>query len=279
MDNAVRVKCIKHIYPDKTEVNLCGLDFIVKKGEIVVMLASNGAGKTTLINHILGFLKPVDGEVDVLGYSPNKNFDKVRQKIGVVFQNVDEQIIGPRVVDDIGFTLKNNGEDKEIIKKKVEKLSKELGIYSLLDKIPHYLSGGQKKKVALAGALIHEPELIILDEPFEALDPKSKRDMLDILKDINKNNDTTIILTTHDINIVPEIADTIYVIDNGSTVIKGSYDYVFENQDIIHASNLENPILIDLFLKLRKFNPKLKLPKDVEEAYKELEKILNKKVE
>ena len=166
MNKVVHVNCLKHIYPDHTEVDLCGLDFVVNKGEKVVILASNGAGKTTLLNHILGFLTPLEGTVEVLGMSPKKDFEKLRKKLGVVFQNVDEQIIGPRVYDDIGFTLKNNGIKKDQVDRMVTEIAEDFGIHPLLNKIPHYLSGGQKKKVALAGAMVMNPEILVLDEPF-----------------------------------------------------------------------------------------------------------------
>ncbi len=121
MNPTVRVNCLKHVYPDRTEVDLCGLDFVVPEGERVVILASNGAGKTTLINHILGFLSPLEGTVEVMGMSPKKDFHIIRKNIGVIFQNVDEQIIGPRVYDDIAFTPRNDGLGKEEVDKKSKK--------------------------------------------------------------------------------------------------------------------------------------------------------------
>ena len=103
MKSVVRVRCIKHVYPDKTEVSICGLDFSVEEGERVVILGPNGAGKTTLLFHILGLLSPAEGEIEVLGMKPYRDFKRLRRQIGVVFQNVDEQIIGPRVYDDIAL--------------------------------------------------------------------------------------------------------------------------------------------------------------------------------
>ena len=121
MEHLIKVHCLRHIYPDKTEVNICGLDFVVKPGERVVVLGPNGAGKTTLLSHILGLLKPVEGQVEVLGMQPHKHFNQVRKHIGVVFQNVDEQIIGPRVLDDIAFSLRNEGFSRQQVEEKVGK--------------------------------------------------------------------------------------------------------------------------------------------------------------
>ncbi len=270
MRKVVHVNCLKHVYPDHTEVDLCGLDFVVNEGEKVVILASNGAGKTTLLNHILGFLTPLEGSVEVLGMSPKKDFSKLRKKLGVVFQNVDEQIIGPRVYDDIGFTLRNDGVDKETVDRMVKEIAKDFDIEALLSKIPHYLSGGQKKKVALAGAMVMNPEILILDEPFESLDPKSKTEMVRHLNEINDKYNTTMIITTHDINLVPEIADVIYVIDQGHVVAKGDYKQVFSNYEAIIKADLEVPILIELFLKLKAQGYDLDYPKNLSDAEEQL---------
>lgn len=270
MKKVVHVNCLKHVYPDHTEVDLCGLDFVVNEGEKVVILASNGAGKTTLLNHILGFLTPLEGSVEVLGMSPKKDFNKLRKKLGVVFQNVDEQIIGPRVYDDIGFTPRNDGVDKETVDRMVNDIAKDFDIEALLSKIPHYLSGGQKKKVALAGAMVMNPEILILDEPFESLDPKSKTEMVRHLNEINDKYNTTMIITTHDINLVPEIADVIYVIDQGHVVAKGDYKQVFSNYEAIIKADLEVPILIELFLKLKARGYDLESPKNLSDAEEQL---------
>lgn len=270
MEPIIKVQCLKHIYPDKTEVNLCGLDFRVMKGERIVILGPNGAGKTTLISHILGLLKPVEGTIEVLGLNPHKSFNTVRKKIGVVFQNVDEQIIGPRVYDDIAFTPRNDGMGKEEIDQRVKNVARSLGIEELLSKIPHYLSGGQKKKVALAGALIMMPEILIMDEPFDSLDPRSKAEMVSLLNDLNKKHGITIIYTTHDINIVPEIADKIYVINNGNIVVTGSPLEVFSQVELIRRANLEPPILIDLFTRLEARGFSVGIPRSIDEAEESL---------
>ncbi|KAB3524938.1 energy-coupling factor ABC transporter ATP-binding protein [Alkaliphilus serpentinus] len=266
MEPIIKVKCLKHVYPDKTEVNICGLDFRVMKGERVVILGPNGAGKTTLISHILGLLRPIDGTIEVLGLDPHKDFKTIRKKIGVVFQNVDEQIIGPRVYDDIAFTPRNEDFSKGETDERVKTVAKSLGIEGLLDKIPHYLSGGQKKKVALAGSIVMMPDILVMDEPFDALDPKSKTDMVNLLNRLNEEYGITIIYTTHDINIVPQIADKIYIINNGNIVAAGTPLEVFSNVDIIREANLEPPILIDLFSKLEARGFKVGFPQSIQEA-------------
>lgn len=274
MEHLIQVHCIKHIYPDKTEVSLCGLDFVVNSGDRVVILGPNGAGKTTLISHILGLLSPVDGQVEVMGMRPDKNFNQIRKDIGVVFQNVDEQIIGPRVYDDIAFSLRNERFSRQEVDERVNKIASMLGIEDLLDKIPHYLSGGQKKKVALAGAISMMPKILILDEPFDGLDPKSKTEMIALLNRLNDENGITLVTTTHDINIVPQISDLIYVINKGLIVTKGSPNEVFEQVELLREANLEPPILMDLFDRLRKRGYPLKPIDSMENAMEQLEKIL-----
>lgn len=275
MEHLIKVHCLRHIYPDKTEVNICGLDFVVKPGERVVVLGPNGAGKTTLLSHILGLLKPVEGQVEVLGMQPHKHFNQVRKHIGVVFQNVDEQIIGPRVLDDIAFSLRNEGFSRQQVEEKVGEIAAMLGIEDILNKIPHYLSGGQKKKVALAGAISMMPEILILDEPFNGLDPKSKDEMIDLLNRLNQEKGITLVITTHDINIVPDIADIIYVINKGSIVTKGSLNEVFGQADLLREANLQLPVLMELFDRLRKKGYSLALPANLDDAEAQLEKILS----
>jgi cobalt/nickel transport system ATP-binding protein len=274
MEHLILVHCIKHIYPDKTEVSLCGLDFVVNSGDRVVILGPNGAGKTTLISHILGLLSPVDGQVEVMGMQPDKNFNQIRKHIGIVFQNVDEQIIGPRVYDDIAFSLRNEGLSRGEVDDRVNKIASMLGIEDLLDKIPHYLSGGQKKKVALAGAISMMPEILILDEPFDGLDPKSKAEMITLLNRLNKEKGITLVTTTHDINIVPQISDLIYVINKGLIITKGSPNEVFDQVEMLREANLEPPILMDLFDRLRKKGYPLKPVDSMEDAIDQLEENL-----
>ncbi|WP_026477873.1 energy-coupling factor ABC transporter ATP-binding protein [Alkaliphilus transvaalensis] len=277
MEPIIKVQCLKHIYPDKTEVSICGLDFIVNPGEKIVILGPNGAGKTTLLSHILGLLSPVEGTVEVMGLKPYKNFNTIRKNIGVVFQNVDEQIIGPRVYDDIAFTPRNERMNKNEIDEKVKSVARCLGIEGLLDKIPHYLSGGQKKKVALAGSMVMLPKILILDEPFDALDPKSKAEMVALLKELNEIHGITLIITTHDINVVPEIADRVYVLNDGKIVTCGNPQEVFNQVEVMKAANLEPPLLTELFSRLKNKGYNIKIPKNLKEAEEELIKLLETK--
>lgn len=276
MKEIIRVRCIKHIYPDQTEVSVCGLDFVVYQGERVAILGPNGAGKTTLLNHILGLLKPVEGEVTVFDQKPSKKQREVVKKIGVVFQNADTQIIGPTVYDDIAFAPRNYGYKKSQVQEMVEEISEQLGITHLLQKIPHYLSGGQKKKVALAGAMVLKPELLILDEPFNGLDPEAKEEIIYLLREINQAYGTALLLTSHDINFLPEIVDKAYILHSGRIVRYGQVEEVLQEKEFLYQASLRPPILVELFSRLKAKGFPVKIPLTIDDAERELEYILQK---
>lgn len=226
----VRVNCIKHIYPDKTEVSICGLDFIVRRGEKVALIGANGSGKTTLLLHIIGLLKPIGGKVEVFGVDPAKEFSKIGRKIGVVVQNVEDQLIGPTVFDDIAFSLVNYGVSKKEIEERVNEIIKKLKIEDLKDKIIHYLSGGEKKKVALAGALALKPELLILDEALAELDPEITEVVLKILNDFVQEYNTAILMATNDVDLVSKFADVVYLLENGQITFRGTFSDLVKSQ-------------------------------------------------
>lgn len=262
----IQVECLKHVYPDQTVVSVCGLDFVVNQGERVVILGPNGSGKTTLISHILGLLKPIEGKVTVMGRDPVKHFAALRAKVGVVFQNVDEQIIGPRVYDDIAFTLRNLNIARHEIERRVHEVAIMLNISHLLERVPHYLSGGEKKKVALAGALALMPEILILDEPFNSLDPESKKELVSLINHLNQHHGLSVLVTTHDMDLVPKIADVVYVLNKGDIVTKGKPHTVFSQTQLLHDALLEPPILIELFVRLKQYGYVGHIPYDMDEA-------------
>ncbi|HEX2988880.1 MAG TPA: ATP-binding cassette domain-containing protein [Chloroflexota bacterium] len=265
-----RVSCVRHVYPDGTEVSLCGLDFVAHRGERVVILGPNGAGKSTLLNHLLGLLKPTDGEVVVLGHDPATDFLAIQPKIGVLLQDVDEQILGPTVADDVAFGARNAGYGERSVAM-ARRVMEQLGILHLADKVPHYLSGGQKRKVALAGALVTDPDLLVLDEPFEGLDPRSRNELVWLLTELHRERGLTMVITTHHVDLLPILADTVYVLaDGGRIVTKGTPEEVFSQPDVLRESSIEAPILTILFHKLKEEGIDLGMPVDVEDAARRL---------
>jgi cobalt/nickel transport system ATP-binding protein len=272
-ERIVEVDCITHVYPDMTKVQICGLDFIVNRGERVSILGSNGCGKTTLLKHLLGVLIPKDGSVKVFGVDPGKEYSKIREKVGVVMQDVDEQILGPTVYDDILFAPLNYGIERKKAGAMAKDVIEKLNLESIQKKIVNYLSGGEKKKVALAGALVMEPELLILDEPFTGLDPVSRRDFIQILNELNREKGITFIITLHEVDLVPEMTDILYLMHgHGDLSERGRPDEIFGKFKDLESFNLEEPTLTRLFKGLKKEGLDFGDPLFIDEAIQSIKK-------
>jgi cobalt/nickel transport system ATP-binding protein len=272
-EKIVEVDCITHVYPDMTKVQICGLDFIVNRGERVSILGSNGCGKTTLLKHLLGVLVPKDGSVRVFGVDPGKEFSKIRERIGVVMQDVDEQILGPTVYDDILFAPLNYGMEQAKAEALAKDVIERLNIESIKGKIVNYLSGGEKKKVALAGALVMEPDLLILDEPFTGLDSVSRRDLIQILNELNKEKGVTFIITLHEVDLVPEMTDILYLMHgHGDLSERGRPDEIFGRFKDLESFNLEEPTLTRLFKGLKKEGLDFGDPLRIDEAIQSIKR-------
>jgi cobalt/nickel transport system ATP-binding protein len=251
-EEIARISCVRHTYEDGTSVHLCGLDFLAHAGARVAVLGPNGSGKTTMLFHILGLLKPQEGEVTVFGVSPSAEWPAIRRRIGVVLQNVDEQLLAPTVIDDVAFSPRQYGLPEAESLERAHRALGLLGIGHLADRVPHNLSGGEKRKVALAGALVMDPDLLVLDEPFEGLDPTSRASLLDLMSTLARERGMTIIMSTHDIDSVPEFADYAYVLAPGGRIaLSGTPEELFASADTLATSNIEPPILASLFARLR----------------------------
>ncbi len=259
-DEVVLVSCIRHSYDGGTTVDLCGFDFVANRGERVALLGPNGAGKTTMLYHILGLLHAEEGVVRVFGVDPSRRWDDVRMRIGVMLQNVDEQLIMPTVADDVAFSARQYGLAEDQVAQRVAAALALLDIEHLADRVPHNLSGGEKRKAAMAGALVMEPELLVLDEPLEGLDPLSRQQMIDLLGVLAEAG-TTIVLTTHDIDAVPEFADYAYVLKAGGQIaLHGTPEQLFVHAPDIAASNIRPPVLAELFTELKRAAPDAPTP-------------------
>jgi len=263
----VRVSCVRHTYPDRTQVHLCGLDFVVRKGERAVVLGPNGCGKTTLLYHILGLLEPQEGEVQVFGVNPARSFHHIRERIGILLQNVEEQIIAPTVWDDVSFSPRNYGYKGAELDRLVNQALDRVGIGHLKHKVCHHLSGGEKRKVALAGAIVLRPELLVLDEPFEGLDPASRSDLRDHLNRLHREQGVSLVMATHDVDVVPEMADRVYVLLRGGEIVaQGPPADIFRDPGLLRRSNIQPPVLAELFQRLEERGASLGHPMAVEDA-------------
>lgn len=268
MEKIIEISCFEHIYPDETKIELCGIEFTVCKGEKVALLGPSGGGKTTLIKHILGLLTPSHGEIRVFGIDPYKDYKKIRHKIGVVLQNVDEQLIGPTVLEDIMFSPLNYGYSREKSKELALNILCQFGIEDLKDKIIHYLSGGEKRKVALAGALVLCPELLILDEPFAGLDIKSEKEFIGLINKTCEEMNISVVISTHNVELVSEFADTMYLISSKNRLsTKGTPREILYMKEELDNYSLEEPTIVKLFHELEKTGLKAETkPINVSEA-------------
>lgn len=267
MEKIVEINCLEHIYPDKTKVELCGIELSINRGEKVALLGPSGSGKTTILKHITGLLSPSLGTVKVFGIEPSKDYSKIRSKIGVVLQNVEEQLIGPTVLEDVMFSPLNYGISKKQSLEMAEKILAELDITHLKDKIIHYLSGGEKRKIALAGALVMKPELLALDEPFSGLDIKSQRSYISLIEGYCRENQISVIISTHNVELISEFADTMYLISSKNNLSrKGTPKELFDQPEEMKKFNLEEPVIVKLFNRLKQSGISLKTPANFEDA-------------
>jgi len=219
-------------------------------------------------------LTPSRGEIRVFGVDPYKEYDKIKQKIGVVLQNVDEQLIGPTVLEDVMFSPLNYGYSQEESKEMALKIIEQFGISDLKDKIIHYLSGGEKRKVALAGALVLNPELLVLDEPFSGLDIRSEKEFIKLINKICEEMRISVVISTHNVELVSEFADTMYLISYKNRLsTKGSPREILYMDEELKNYNLEEPTIVKLFNSLKKTGFSFETnPINVEEAIAALKK-------
>jgi cobalt/nickel transport system ATP-binding protein len=232
-------------------------------------MGSNGAGKSTLFKHFNGILRPTAGTVHIRGEPITKaNIREVRKFVGIVFQNPDDQIIAPTVAQDVAFGPTNLGLDEETIHHRVEEALRITGIEHIADRVPHHLSGGEKKRVAIAGAIAMEPEVLVLDEPTAGLDPRGVHDLLGFINDLKQRSGMTVIFSTHDVSLIPEIADFIYVMDKGRIVAEGTVAEVFVQTDLLKSVRLDVPHYPKLIKSLREKGIPVSMAFTFEEAEK-----------
>ena len=244
----LKAENITYSYDDGTKA-LNNVSLEVKKGEIVSLLGKNGAGKSTLFLHFNGIYKADEGKIFIDGEElkhDKESLMKFRQKVGIVFQNPDDQLFAPTVEEDVAFGPLNLGLSQEETEKRVTEALKKVGMEGFERKAPHHLSGGQKKRVAIAGILAMQPEMMVLDEPTSGLDPKGASDILKLLYGLNSEG-MTIIISTHDVDLVPIYSDKVYVISEGEIIKEGTPKEVFSDIELIRSANLRLPRVAHLF--------------------------------
>ncbi|OPX46762.1 energy-coupling factor transporter ATPase [Clostridium thermobutyricum] len=229
------------------------IDLTVKKGEFLVVLGHNGSGKSTVAKHMNALLIPSSGTiyVDGLETKNEENIWTVRSKAGMVFQNPDNQMVATIVEEDVAFGPENLGIDPKEIRKRVDESLEKVGMSEYKRHAPHLLSGGQKQRVAIAGILAMQPECIIFDEPTAMLDPSGRREVLENIKEINKEHGITVILITHYMDEAAQ-ADRVVVIDGGSVVLEGKPKQVFSNVEKMKSLGLDVPQVTEIVYELNK---------------------------
>lgn len=231
----------------------------IKQGDFVAVLGHNGSGKSTFAKHLNALVMPTEGTVwvDSMDTREEENTLKVRQTAGMVFQNPDNQIVGTLVDEEVGFGPENIGVPTEEIWERVEKSLKAVGIYAFRNQSPNKLSGGQKQRVAIAGIVAMKPKCIVLDEPTAMLDPLGRKDVLNVLHELNRQENVTVILITHYMEEVIDI-DKLYVMDDGKLVMSGTPREIFSQVEKLKELRLDVPHVTELAYELQKEGVPLK---------------------
>lgn len=239
-------------YPDGTQA-LKNINIEIEKGEKVAIIGPNGAGKSTLFSHFNGLTELTSGCVKIEDKPISFEKDellKVRQKVGIVFQDPNDQLFAPTVKEDIAFGPMNLGLSYDEVEKRVEDALKMVGMENYEDKTPHHLSGGQQKRIAIAGIIAMKPELMILDEPTAGLDPDGVEKVLNILNQLNEEG-MTLIISSHDIDMISKYADKIFVLYNGEIIESGNKNKIFSDMELLKKAHLRTPITTEILYNLK----------------------------
>ena len=257
MENIIEIKNLHFSYPaeeDETPVEvLKGVNLEIRKGEFVAVLGHNGSGKSTLAKHINGILLPTSGTVTVGGISTadeEKIFD-LRCRAGMVFQNPDNQIVSSVVEEDVAFALENLGVPYEEMRRRVDDALKDVNMYEYRHHSPAQLSGGQKQRIAIAGIIAMKPECIILDEPTAMLDPQGRKEVMSVIRRMNREHGITIVLITHYMDEAAQ-CDRVVVMDKGNVILDNTPREVFSHVEQVKAIGLDVPQVTELAWELKK---------------------------
>ncbi len=259
MENIISAENVEFHYANDIDENappktvLDGVSLDVKKGEFLAILGHNGCGKSTLAKHFNAVLLPCGGKVYAAGIDTaddDRLFD-IRQHIGMVFQNPDNQIVSTIVEEDVAFALENMGVDPAEMRRRVDDALKSVDMYEYRDHSPHQLSGGQKQRIAIAGIIAMRPDCIVLDEPTAMLDPKGRKEVLKTIRSLNHEYGITAVLITHYMDEAA-LADRIVVMDGGKIILDDVPSEVFSQVEEMKAVGLDVPQATELMYRLQK---------------------------
>lgn len=234
----VRFENVSYQYPDGTKA-IKNISFLITHGESVGIVGANGSGKTTLLMHLNGYILPTEGTINIGDILLNKKTrQEIRKKVGLVFQNPDDQLFMPTVYEDVAFGPINLGMDEETVKEKVRQALSLVNCYELKDKPPHHLSGGQKRSVAIATVISMDPDILAMDEPSSNLDPKSRRYLINLLKNFKH----TKIIASHDLDLILDVCNRCIVLKDGTIVADGDTKTILSDKMLLESNNLELPL-------------------------------------
>ncbi len=279
--SALKVENLTYTYSPNTPFvrdAVKDVSFAVEKGEILGIIGHTGSGKSTLVQHLNGLIKPSSGKIYFCGkdiWEDSKKISEIRSKIGLVFQYPEYQLFDETVFKDVSFGPKNMGLTEQEIDDCVKSAAKTVGIpEEYYEKSPFDLSGGEKRRVAIAGILAMKPEVIVFDEPTAGLDPVGRNNIIEIIKNYRDENNATVIIISHSMEDMAIIADKILVMNNGEKFMFGTPKEIFSNRDKLLSCGLDVPMVTKVILKLRESG--INLDSDiitVEEAAKAIIKL------
>lgn len=258
MSYIIEAKGLSHCYSKGTNQQIFAvkdIDFSIKKGELVGIIGHTGSGKSTLISHFNGLLKPTSGQILINGTDIWRDKETLRQsrfKVGLCFQYPEYQLFEDTVFKDIAFGPKNMRLSDNEIKERVQKAAEYAGVKKeLLDKSPFDLSGGEKRRAAIAGVMAMEPEVIVFDEPAAGLDPKGRKDLIKLIKDYRERTGSAIIIVSHSMEDMASLADRIVVMNGGEIAMQGTVDEVYSQGEKLRSIGLDVPEITEIFASLR----------------------------
>jgi len=243
----IHVDCASHVYPDGS-VGIHEMCFYVQKNEIVALCGPNGSGKSTLIEHLNGLLTPSKGHIAVNGklISSGDHSDLWRE-VGVVFQQSDDQLFAPTVLDDVMFGPLNMGMTREAALNAATGALEAVGAADLVQKLPNYLSGGQKRLISIAGILAMKPLIIAMDEPTSDLDPVHSGMIEGLIRELKQHYGISVVLATHDLDLAARVADRVCLVKKGSVFAEGTPAEIFYDEELLYETGLLPPQIVTVY--------------------------------